>query len=70
MPNYSTPLTQACDGMHTARRKALAVRGLAAMTGHRLTDTALGRAIVRKAEVAIPQEHRSLRLGARDSDRG
>ena len=43
-------LTHACDWMHTARRKALAVSVLAAVTGRRLTVTALGRSIASKAQ--------------------
>jgi hypothetical protein len=43
-------LTHACDWMHTARRKALAVSVLAAVTGRRLTVTALGRSIASKAK--------------------
>ena len=39
-------LTHACAWMHTARRKALAVSVLAALTGRRLTVTALGRSSV------------------------
>jgi hypothetical protein len=38
-------LTHACDWMHAARRKALTVSVLAALTGRRLTVTALGRSI-------------------------
>jgi hypothetical protein len=36
--------------MHTARRHALAVSVLAALTGRRLTVTALGRSIVRQTK--------------------
>jgi Transposase DDE domain len=43
-------LTHACAWMHTARRKALTVSVLAALTGRRLTVTALGRSIVSRAQ--------------------
>jgi hypothetical protein len=43
-------LTQACIWMHTARRKALDVSVLAALTGRRLTVTALRRSIVSQTQ--------------------
>jgi hypothetical protein len=43
-------LAQICDGMRTAQRQALAVRVLTAVTGCRLTVTALGQSIAQKAK--------------------
>ena len=43
-------LTHTCHGIHAARRKAIEVSVLAALTGHRLTGTALGRSIASTAQ--------------------
>jgi hypothetical protein len=55
-------LTHACAWMHAARRHALAVSVLAALTGRRLTVTALGRSIVSqtKAKHCIKRADRLL----------
>jgi hypothetical protein len=43
-------LTDACAWMHAARRQAVAVSVMAALTGRRLTVTALGRSIMSQAK--------------------
>ena len=56
-------LTHACAWMHAARRQALAVSVLAALTGRRATVTALGRSIVSKTRAKLGIEHLVPRSG-------
>ena len=56
-------LTHACAWMHAARRQVLAVSVLAALTGRRVTVTALGRSIVRKTRAKLGIEHLVPRSG-------
>ena len=56
-------LTHACAWMHAARRQALAVSALAALTGRRVTVTALGRSIVSKTRAKLGVEHLVPRSG-------